>query len=85
MNDKPKEIRLKEGIHLLRELRDAGVDEISSGFVELKSKISEWVTTGLRWEGRIEFPTYRRYADVVLPKKASQVATIAFKVKKFGY
>jgi hypothetical protein len=85
MEEKPKEIRLQEGIHLLKQLRDAGVSETSSGFIELKEQISEWVKTGIRWEGRIEFPTYKRYADVVLPRKKSQTATIAFKVKKFGY
>lgn len=85
MNEKPKEERLKEGVHLLKELRNAGVSETSSGFVELKEQISEWVKTGIRWEGRILFPTYRRYADVVLPKKASQVATIAFKVQRTGF
>lgn len=83
MTEKPQVERVKEGIHLLKELIGAGVQETAPGYADLKSQISEWVKTGVRWEGRITFPTYGRYADVVLPKKASQTATIAFKVSKF--
>ncbi len=83
MADKPQVERVKEGIHLLKELLGAGVQETASGYDELKTQISEWVKTGTRWEGRIIFPSYGRYADVVLPKKAFQTATIAFKVSKF--
>ena len=80
--EKPKEDRLREGIHLLKELQNAGVSPVAPGYADLKNAITEWVTTGQRWEGRITFPSYGRYADVVLPKKATQTATIAFKVKK---
>lgn len=81
--DKCQAERLKEGVHLLKELIGAGVQETAPGYADLKDQVSEWVKTGVRWEGRITFPTYGRYADVVLPKKASQTATIAFKVSKF--
>jgi hypothetical protein len=76
---KTKENRLKEGLHLLNQLREAGVLQSCSGFLDLKKQISEWVTTGKSWDGRIEFPEYGRYAMVELPKSASVVATLAFK------
>jgi hypothetical protein len=82
MAEKPQEDRVKEGVHLLKELLGAGVTETAPGYTDLKTQISEWVKTGQRWEGRITFPSYGRYADVVLPKKASQTATIAFKVDR---
>jgi acyl-CoA-binding protein len=78
--EKPKADRLREGVHLLKQLQGGGVAETAPGYMDLKTKITEWVETGDRWEGRITFPSYGRYADVVLPKKASQTATIAFKI-----
>jgi hypothetical protein len=78
--EKPKADRLREGIHLLKELQNAGVSPVAPGYADLKTQITQWVETGERWEGRITFPSYGRYADVVLPKKATQTATIAFKV-----
>jgi hypothetical protein len=76
---KTKENRLKEGLHILNQLKDAGVDHTCSGFLELKKQISDWVTTGKSWDGRIEFPDYGRYAVVSLPKSANVDATLAFK------
>lgn len=80
--EKPKADRLREGVHLLKQLQQAGVSETAPGYMDLKEQITQWVEIGERWEGRITFPSYGRYADVVLPKKATQTATIAFKVKK---
>ena len=40
---KSKEDRLAEGINILKQLRDNGVKDHSLGFIELKTKISEWV------------------------------------------
>lgn len=74
------EFRLTQGIKLLRDMRGAGVMETIEPFTELKTRISEWVKTGNRWEGRIEFPTYGRYADVRLPKTGT--ATLAFKMHR---
>lgn len=80
--EKPKADRLREGVHLLKELQNAGVSPVAPGYMDLKTQITQWVETGERWEGRITFPSYGRYADVVLPKKETQTATIAFKVSK---
>jgi hypothetical protein len=82
--EKPKEERVKEGISLLKQLAEAGVVNTAPGWEELKKQISDWVSTGVRWEGRIEFPSYGRYADVVLPRRAGQVAELAFKMRRVG-
>lgn len=79
---KPKEERLKEGINLLKQLKDNGVKEYSLGFIELKDKISEWVKSEDGWEGTISFSDYGRIAEVDLPKYINRVAGINFKVKK---
>lgn len=81
---KTKEDRLKEGVSLLTQLRQAGVKELYGGFQELKRKISEWVTTGEPWEGSVSFPEHGRVAEVELPKYNNKAAGLHFKVKK-GY
>jgi hypothetical protein len=79
---KPKEDRLKEGINLLKQLKDNGVRDYSLGFIELKTKISEWVNGEDGWEGTISFGEYSRVAEVDLPKYTNRAAGINFKVKK---
>ncbi len=79
---KPKEDRLKEGIHLLQQLRDNGVKDNSLSFIELKTKISEWVAGEGSWEGTIDFREYGRIAEVDLPKYTNRAAGINFKVRR---
>jgi hypothetical protein len=81
-NLKTKEDRLKEGISLLTQLREAGVKQLYGGYQELKAKISEWVNTGEAWEGSIPFPEHGRVAEVELPKYDNRAAGLHFKVKK---
>lgn len=76
---KTKEDRLKEGLHILNQLKEAGVLPSSGGFIELRTQVSEWVSSGKSWDGRIEFPEYGRYALVELPKSAKVSASLAFK------
>lgn len=79
---KPKEDRLKEGINILKQLKDNGVRDYSLGFMELKDKISEWVKSEDGWEGTISFSDYGRIAEVDLPKYDNRAAGLNFKVKK---
>ena len=80
---KIKKDRLSEGINILKQLRDNGVEEKRSlGFVELKTKISEWVSSEDGWEGTISFIEYGRIAEVDLPKYDNRVAGLNFKVNK---
>jgi len=51
-NLKTKEDRLKEGLHILNQLKEGGVAQTSGGFVELKKQVSEWVNSGKSWDGR---------------------------------
>jgi hypothetical protein len=79
---KSKEDRVKEGVALLRQLRDGGVKEYSLGYLELKAKVSEWAGGDGSWEGTIPFPDYGRVAEVDLPKYDNRAAGINFKIKK---
>ena len=79
---KSKMDRVKEGVSLLKQLRDNGVKEDSFGFEDLKEKIKEWVSSENSWEGSIDFRDYGRIADVELPKYTNKAAGVNFRVKK---
>lgn len=79
---KSKMDRVKEGVSLLKQLRDNGVKEDSFGFEDLKEKIKEWVSSENSWEGSIDFRDYGRIADVELPKYNNKAAGVNFRVKK---
>ena len=76
---KSKEDRVKETVHILKQLKDAGVGEYGS-YTVLKDKMTEWINTGESWSGRIPFPEYGRVAEIVLPSSSKNTATLAFKV-----
>jgi len=78
-HEKTKEDRLSEGLKLLKDMLDIVKNKELTAYVELKNRISEWVTTGKAWDGRIEFTTLGRYALVSLPKTALKAAEITLK------
>ena len=78
-HEKTKEDRLTEGLKLLKDMLDIVKNKELTAYVELKNRISEWVTTGKPWDGRIEFVTLGRYAVVSLPKTALKAADITLK------
>jgi hypothetical protein len=79
---KTKTDRITEGISLLKQLRENGVKERSYGFIELKDKIKEWVSSEESWSGSIDFRDYGRVADVELPKYNNKAAGMNFRIKK---
>jgi len=79
---KTKEDRVKEGVNILKQLRENGVKDQSPGFQELKTKISEWVSSEGSWDGSIDFKEYGRIAIVELPKYDNKAVGLHFKVKK---
>ena len=78
---KTKEERVKEGVSLLTQLRQAGVKETFGGFQELKTRVQEWVLSGESWAGTIPFSEHGRVAEVELPKYNNRAAGIHLKVK----
>ncbi len=79
---KTKEERLKEGIALLKQLKEAGVQDHSLSYIDLKQKITDWVSNESSWEGNIDFSEYGRVAEVTLPKYNNKSASINLKIKK---
>ena len=79
---KTKEERVKEGVSLLKQLKEAGVRVTFGGFQELQGRIRDWVNTGEPWEGTVAFPEHGRVAEVELPRYNNRAAGINFKVKR---
>jgi hypothetical protein len=81
-HEKSQPDRLKEGVSLLTQLKDNGVRQNSMGYLELKGRITEWVKTGISWEGTILFEDYGRVGEVSLPRYNNKAAGMHFKVAK---
>ena len=77
---KPVQERMSESVELVGKLRELGVADSEPGLVQLRSQMNNWIRGGAAWSGRIEFPRYGRYADVILPDRASKVASVDFKM-----
>jgi len=80
--EKPKEDRLKEGIHLLKQILDIIKDNEHPSYLELKAVITNWVNDGKSYDGKIEFYDFDRVADISLPRTANKAASIGWLVKK---
>lgn len=78
---KAKTDRAREGVNLLRQLIDTGVSPDDADYLALKARVSDWVKTGDAWTGKIHFEAYGRVAEVLLPRRANAVASLAFRVK----
>jgi len=79
--EKTKTERVKEGITILKKLRDIGIDSKDSGFKRIQGEISNWVNTGEELAVTvIPFAHYDRNAHVSLPKYVGSTASIVLKV-----
>lgn len=73
--------RLREGISLLTQLRDAGIRENSVAYLQTKQAITHWVRTGEPYEDTIDYSEYGRTAHLALPRYTNKAADIQLKVK----
>ena len=80
--DKSKEERLKEGISLLKQMRELIRDNEHPGMIELQKIITQWIEDGKAYDGSVDFYDHDRTAELSLPRTANKAATLAFKNKK---
>lgn len=72
--------RMSESVELVGKLRELGVADSEPGLVQMRLQMNNWIRGGPAWTGRIEFPRYGRYADVILPDRAGKIASVDFKI-----
>jgi len=63
---------------LLFKLREIGVGDYVAGMDELKAVIRTWIDGGPAWVGKIDFPSYGRVADIVLPIREGRTPSLNF-------
>lgn len=74
--------RVSESVNLIKQFKDLGVADTEPGLVELRAQLNAWIRGGPAWTGRIEFPRYGRYAEIVLPDLEGRVCSANFKMHK---
>lgn len=78
---KPQADRLREGVSLLTQLREAGIRENSVAYLQTKQAITDWVRTGEPYEDTIDYSEYGRTCHLSLPRYTNKAADIQLKVK----
>lgn len=78
---KPQADRLREGISLLTQLREAGIRENSVAYFQTKQAITDWVRTGEPYEDTIDYSEFGRTGHLSLPRYTNRAADIQLKVK----
>lgn len=67
--EKTKEERVREGMKILMKLKELGVPQTNSGFLEVKNAVSMWITDGRAIEiKKINFFPFDRMGDLILPR-----------------
>jgi hypothetical protein len=75
-NQKPYGERVKETVALLTKLKDLNISEFEPGYVATKEQLTNWVKSGEKWSGEIEFPQFGRKAELTLPYRKDRAATM---------
>ena len=68
---KTREQRVMDAIEILSNLKSVGATG-DSGYIDTKLRLDQWIADGETWAGRIEFPRYGRYLDLILPQRADR-------------
>ena len=78
--EKPKDVRVKEIVELLKKLTGLGIPLESPEVQELKGRFDAYIKDGECWSGTISFESYGRIADVNLPKRADKPIEVTLRV-----
>ncbi len=72
---KTKAQRVMDAVEILRNIKGVGITEDTVGYADVKAKLDEWIQTGDAWSGKVDFPRYGRYAELILPWRADRKCT----------
>ena len=62
----------------MSKFRELGVADADPSLAQIREQMNAWIRGGPAWQGRVEFPRFGRYADVVLPDREGKIATVDF-------
>ena len=79
-NVKPRNERLLETVTILKKLQKLGIPITNTGYIEIKKLMTKWVNSKESFKETIYIARYGREADLVLPDKVGEVATLNLRV-----
>lgn len=79
---KEKADRLREGITILKKLREFGIFDVDPSFKEIQKHISAWVSSGEEINATVHMWRQGRIAELELPVEKGKVAALLLKVDK---
>lgn len=73
--------RLKETIHLVKQIRDLGIHETEPSYLEVKEKLNNWIKSEEKHvqEYVFDFVRYGRKATLTLPWRADKACEFRMK------
>jgi hypothetical protein len=71
--------KIKETVHLLKQLQGMKIYPEHLGYSELKGHMDRWIKEDLEFQGQVDFPQHYRRAHVDLSNSASKTANIHLK------
>ena len=73
--------RLKETIHLVKQIRDLGIHETEPSYLEVKEKLNNWIKSEEKHvqEFVFDFVRYGRTATLTLPWRADKACEFRMK------
>ncbi len=79
ISDKPQAERIKECVHILREIVGLGIPIHAPEVQELKQHIDSYIKEGVCWSGSVNFSAYGRIAEVDLPRRADKFVEVTLR------
>jgi hypothetical protein len=74
--------KVKESVHLLKQLHEMKITPIDIGYAELKGHMNKWLKNE-EFEGYVDFPQHYRRAHLTLSNLDSKTANIHLKHHEF--
>ena len=81
---KPYANKVKESVHLLKQLHEMKITPQNIGYAELKGHMDKWLKDDAEFEGYVDFPQHYRRAHLSLSNLASKTANIHLKHHEFS-
>ena len=78
---KSQKERLKETMHLIKQIRELGIHDSEPGFVEVRGRLTEWIKSEEKHikEFSFDFVRYGRTATLTLPWRADKACEFRMK------
>lgn len=81
-SEKPVSDRVKECMTILNDIKSLGIPSLCPELVKLRGHMNDYIKTGTPWSGTIDFSTYGRIAEVILPRRADKAVEVLLRLPR---